>query len=1172
MARGRALIFSCFYASILFLSLTKFAERQPSLQENSKIPITKNFSWSRRFLISVYASLCNQRKTKTIRHLGLLWHVRGFHATRICYYANSHSTFHQMRLYTSGDIDINPGPDECSVCNKRVARNHRAVNCDNCNMWCHIKCASIRPSEYKNYQRLPSFSWWCPICLWSSLPFDNETNLDCSSDSHLYPSFEVDLQLPTLGCSSDSHLYPSLKADLQLPGLKISHINVNGLPNKLLEIKALLLSMNFDILAITESHLGKDITDDEIAITGYKTARCDRNDGRKGGGTVIYFAEYLDAYERRDINVNNSLEAAWIDVTVASQKLLVASMYRPPDDTTFLNKFSSTLDRIWMKRTNIILLGDFNFNLLPKSRDTDSSTWKFRQLLNRFNLKNVINKATRITDTSTTLIDLVICSDTSKISHQGVCDLGISDHHLIYAIVNLKRKRQKPTLKTVYDYKKVDLDSLRTDFAAAPWSICNVFHNLDDATWAWEYLYKDIMKSHLHARRVKIRRGGLPWMNSSIRKELNKRYKLLLKAQKTPKGSQAWIDYKKARNKCTKLLRLAESSYWLTKFNETTSARDFWKTVRSFEGKQTATNIGPIKDSSGVIHADDTSKANTLNSFFVNVGKSLSKSTQDSSVNSPCQSARKNSASLYNIALNRDLLKSSLRCLKPGKASGPDDISNKELYLIGDAFLDCFMPLAQRSILECKLPSQWKQAQVKCLHKKGNTLDCENYRPISLLSIPGKLLENVVSQQLDNFLYSNNLISLNQWGFRKGSSPELLLLSVTERWRLALDESNIIGVVFIDFRKAFDCVNHTVLMDKLHSIGISGSFYDWLLNYLDNRKQFVTVNGSNSELLEIDTGVPQGSLLGPRLYSIYSNDLPGATTNASVEMFADDTTVFCIGNTVDEVLFKIQKAIVDLNKWAKDNFMTIHPAKSELMLLSKSRFIGPLQKICLGQNELSFVSKATCLGILIDNKLSWSPHIKSLSKRFSARVKKLKHLKGLDNRLLESIYFKGIIPSIAYSIALWGSSKSLQTLEDIHIGAARFIFNLKESTPNTEVLAATKWKSLSYFYKKRIATISYQAFYNRAPAAISSLFTKHSPLRNLRDNLKLFVQRPKSDFRRSSFSHHASVLWNNLPVYLKSKPNIVSFKSALKAKSDILDKITFNGLQGLNKDVVNYIY
>ena len=813
---------------------------------------------------------------------------------------------------------------------------------------------------------------------------------------------------------------------------------------------------------------------------------------------------------------------------------------------------------------------------MPKAQDTGSSIWKFRQLLNKFNLKNVINKATRITDSSATLIDLIICSDISKISHQGVCDLGISDHHLIYAVINLKRKRQKPTLKTVYDYKKVDLDSLKSDFAAAPWSICNVFDDLDDATWAWECLYKDIMKSHVHARRVKIRRGSLPWMNSSIRKELNKRYKLLLKAQQTPKGSQAWTDYKKARNHCTNLLRSAESNYWLSKFDETTSAKDFWKTVRSFEGKLTTTNIGPIKDNSGVIHSDDTSKANALNFFFVNVGKFLSKSIQDSLINSPCQSARNNSEipvlSLSNIALNKDLLKSSLKCLKPGKASGPDDISSRGLRLIGDVFLDCFMPLAQRSILECKFPSQWKQAQVKCLHKKGSTLDCGNYRPISLLSIPGKLLENVVSQQLDNFLYGNNQISLNQWGFRKGGSPELLLLSLTERWRLALDESKVIAVVFIDFQKAFDCVNHTVLMDKLHSIGISGSFYDWLLNYLENRKQFVTVNGSNSELLEIDTGVPQGSLLGPRFYSIYSNDLPEATTNASVEMFADDTAVFCIGNTVDEVLSKIQKAIADLNKWAKDNFMTIHPAKTELMLLSKSQFIGPLQKICLGQKELSFVSNSKCLGIQIDNKLSWSPHIKSLSKRFSARVKKLKHLKGLDSRILESIYFKGIIPSITYSIALWGSSKSLQTLEDIHIGAARFIFNIKDSTLSTEVLAATKWKSLSYMYKKRIATISYQAFYNRAPAGINSLFIKHSPLRNLRDSLKLYVRCPKSDFLRSSFSHRASILWNNLPMYLKNKPKIGSFKSALKEKSDILDKITFNGLQGINKDIVNYIY
>lgn len=214
-------------------------------------------------------------------------------------------------------------------------------------------------------------------------------------------------------------------------------------------------------------------------------------------------------------------------------------------------------------------------------------------------------------------------------------------------------------------------------------------------------------------------------------------------------------------------------------------------------------------------------------------------------------------ASLSNINLNKNLLKLSFERLKSGKANGPDDISCKELRLIGeDLFLDCFMPLAQRSISECKFPSQWKQAKVKCLHKKGSTFDYSNYRPISLLSVPGKLLENVISQQLHNFLYDNNLITLNQWGFRKGGSPELLLLLITEQWRLALDESKVIGVIFVDFQKAFDCVNHSVLARKLHSIGITGSFYDWLLNYLHNRKQFVSLNGSNSDHMEIVTGVP----------------------------------------------------------------------------------------------------------------------------------------------------------------------------------------------------------------------------------------------------------------------------------------------------------------------------
>lgn len=199
-----------------------------------------------------------------------------------------------------------------------------------------------------------------------------------------------------------------------------------------------------------------------------------------------------------------------------------------------------------MKRTDLILLGDFNLNLLPDAQDTSSSIWKFWQLLNKFNLKNVINKATRITDTSTTLIDLVISSDTSNISHKGVCDLGISDQHLIYAVVNAQNSLWLQKSRSWF---------IKNGPCCCPMNISNIFDDLDDATWAWECFYKDILKSHIHTRRVNKRRGSLQWMNSSICKELNKSYKLLLKTQQTSKGSQAWIDYKKARNYCTKLLK-----------------------------------------------------------------------------------------------------------------------------------------------------------------------------------------------------------------------------------------------------------------------------------------------------------------------------------------------------------------------------------------------------------------------------------------------------------------------------------------------------------------------------------------------------------------------------------------------------------------------------------------
>jgi len=160
----------------------------------------------------------------------------------------------------------------------------------------------------------------------------------------------------------------------------------------------------------------------------------------------------------------------------------------------------------------------------------------------------------------------------------------------------------------------------------------------------------------------------------------------------------------------------------------------------------------------------------------------------------------------------------------------------------------------------------------------------------------------------------------------------------------------------------------------------------------------------------------------------------------------------------------------------------------------------------------------------------------------------------------------------AYEAPLANIKMELQSLEQTQHRAARFIFNIKETVLDTEVLKMANWKSLDHLYKKRIANITYQAFYKKAPDGINSLFTRHSSLRNHRDNPKLLIQRPNTDFLRYSFSHRASILWNNLPLHLENKPNLGSFKFALKENSDFLEKITFYGLSGTNKDTVNYVY
>ena len=300
-------------------------------------------------------------------------------------------------------------------------------------------------------------------------------------------------------------------------------------------MKILLENTPLDVLVITETHLNSNISDNELRIDGYSLKRKDRIN-REGGGCTIYYKESLDIEEMEKYNTEG-LEALWIEARLCSQRLLIGCVYRPPGVTTFYDKFQTLSENILLTRKNIAIAGDFNSDMLPRNQSEGGKYLgkKLENILESFDLKNIIKRPTRVTDTTKTIIDLIFVSDTSQLQSSGVLDYKIADHEFVYAILKLRKKNTGPVIRTVKNYKTFNKELFRQDISNAPWWVCSTFEEIDDNTWTWDNMYKNVVKDHVSTRKAKIRQKSLPWIDGKIHKEMNKRYKLLTACDGTDK-------------------------------------------------------------------------------------------------------------------------------------------------------------------------------------------------------------------------------------------------------------------------------------------------------------------------------------------------------------------------------------------------------------------------------------------------------------------------------------------------------------------------------------------------------------------------------------------------------------------------------------------------------------
>ena len=276
-------------------------------------------------------------------------------------------------------------------------------------------------------------------------------------------------------------------------------------------------------------------------------------------------------------------------------------------------------------------------------------------------------------------------------------------------------------------------------------------------------------------------------------------------------------------------------------------------------------------------------------------------------------------------------------------------------------------------------------------------------------------------------------------------------------------------------------------------------------------------------------------------------------------MFADDTIAYCSSTYFPDVINNLQLTIKELHSWAILNGMVIHPGKSKIMLISNKPFIGPIPKISMGEKCIEFVNEAECLGITLDSKLSFSQHIQKSSRLYNLKLKKLKRMKRLSYKVLETFYFKAILPCVLYAISVWGncSSSKFKPLESIHAHAARIIYDLPNHVNDDESIVQANWKPLSFYYKRRILCLMHQVYYEKGEECIAKRFRKVNKCYSLRNKIKFVVPSLTKESERRTFRYQGARLWNEIPDCLKEIESYDLFKFNINKYSNMLNQFTF---------------
>uniref|UniRef100_A0A8K9UDU7 Reverse transcriptase domain-containing protein n=1 Tax=Oncorhynchus mykiss TaxID=8022 RepID=A0A8K9UDU7_ONCMY len=777
--------------------------------------------------------------------------------------------------------------------------------------------------------------------------------------------------------------------------------------------------------------------------------------------------------------------------------------------------------------------------------------------LDALNLTQIINEPTRYLPKALntgTLIDIILTNFPSKYT-SAVFNQDLSDHCLIACIRNGSAVKRPPLITVKRSLKHFSEQAFLIDLAGVSWKDIDLIPSVEDAWIFLRNAFLTILNKHAPFKKFRTRNRYSPWFSPDLT-ALNQHKNILWRSALASNSPHDMQLFREARNHYTQAVRKAKASFFKQKFAScNTNSKKFWDTVKSMENKNTSSQLPTALKIGNTVTTDKSTIIENFNKHFSTAGHAFHLATPTPVNSTAPPTATRPSLPHFSFSQihSADVLK-ELQNLDPYKSAGLDNLDPFFLKLSAGIVATPITSLFNLSFVSSEIPKDWKAAAVIPLFKGGDTLDPNCYRPISILPCLSKVFESQVNKQITDHFESHHTFSAMQSGFRAGHGCTSATLKVLNDILTAIDKKHYCAAVFIDLAKAFDSVNHHILIGRLDSLGFSNDCLAWFTNYFSDRVQCVKSEDLLSGPLAVSMGVPQGSIPGPTLFSVYINEVTLAAGESLIHLYADDTILYTSGPSLDTVLTTLQASFNAIQLSFRGLQLLLNTSKTKCMLFNRS-LPAPtrLSNITtLDGSDLEYVDNYKYLGVWLDCKLSFQTHIKHLQSKVKSRIGFLFRNKASFTHAAKHTLVKlTILPILDFGDVIYkiASNTLLNKLDAVYHSAICFVTKAPYTTHHCDLYALVGWPSLHTRRQTHWLHVIYKTLLGKVPPYLSSLVTIASPTCSTRSSRHISLVTPKTNsfFGRLSFQFSAANDWNELQKSLKLETliSLTSFKHQL---------------------------